>query len=145
MDAHNLERFIDAQKADYAHALSEIKEGRKRRHWMWYIFPQIQGLGFTSTSKFYAISDLSEAEAYLKHRVLGPGLIQICEALLQLEQDDPQRIFGSIDQLKLKSSMTLFAAVEGSDPVFVRVLDKYFNGERDKQTLRILKFDTDKS
>ena len=138
MDTHNLERFITAQKADYAHALSEIKEGRKRRHWMWYIFPQIQGLGFTSTSKFYAILDLAEAEAYLKHRVLGPRLIQICEALIQLKQDDPQRIFGSIDQLKLKSSMTLFAAVQGADPIFGRVLDKYFNGERDKQTLKIL-------
>ena len=145
MKENNLERFIAAQKADYAHALSEIKEGRKRRHWMWYIFPQIQGLGFTSTSKFYAILDLAEAEAYLKHRILGTHLIQICEALIHLKQDDPLRIFGSVDQLKLKSSMTLFAAVHGANPVFKQVLDKYFNGEMDKQTLRILELDGDES
>lgn len=133
-----LQRFIDAQQADYAIALSEIQNGRKRSHWMWYIFPQIQGLGFSSVSKHYAIQDLAEATAFLQHPVLGNRLIQICQALLAGGSHDAYRIFGTPDDLKLKSSMTLFATVPGADPVFEQVLEKFFKGRKDEHTLRIL-------
>ena len=134
----NLERFINAQKHDYQIALSEIKSGRKRSHWMWYIFPQVQGLGFSETSKFYAINDLDEATEFLKHPVLGSRLIDICNVLLTLPGNDANAIFGSPDDLKLKSSMTLFASLENSNAVFQNVLDKFFNGARDIKTLRII-------
>ena len=133
-----LQRFIEAQKADYAIALSEIQNGRKRSHWMWYIFPQIQGLGFSSTSKYYAIHNLAEATALLQHPELGSRLVQICQALLAGGGRDAHRIFGTPDDLKLKSSMTLFAAVPGADPVFEQVLKEFFGGVKDEQTLRIL-------
>lgn len=136
--ANNLERFIDAQKVDYQIALSEIKNGRKRSHWMWYIFPQIQGLGFSELSKLYAIKDLSEAEAFLQHPLLGSRLVGICNELLALEGNDAHAIFGSPDDLKLKSSMTLFSAVNNPNPVFQLVLDKFFNGTNDNQTLQII-------
>jgi uncharacterized protein (DUF1810 family) len=136
---YNLKRFTEAQEADYELALSEIKNGRKRSHWIWYIFPQIKGLGFSEMSKFYAINDLSEAEAYLNDPVLGNRLIEISQALLQLPDDNATDIFGSPDDLKLKSSMTLFASVPGAPAVFQSVLDKFFNGEKDEKTLQILK------
>src|SRR6476469_7431294 len=110
-DEYNLKRFIDAQATSYANALSEIKNGRKRSHWMWYIFPQIQGLGFSETSRYYAIKDIDEAEEFLKDPVLGPRLLKICNELLQLRSNDAHSIFGSPDDLKLKSSMTLFSAL----------------------------------
>ena len=135
----NLERFIEAQEKDYAIALAEIKNGRKRSHWMWYIFPQVQGLGFSTTSVYYAIKDIREAEAFLKHPVLGERLIQICNALLELPVNDANKIFGNPDDMKLKSSMTLFAAVPGTDPVFNSVLNKFFNGSKDNKTIEILK------
>ena len=135
----NLERFIEAQEKDYAIALAEIKNGRKRSHWMWYIFPQVQGLGFSTTSIYYAIKDIREAEAFLKHPVLGERLIQICNALLELPVNDANKIFGNPDDMKLKSSMTLFAAVPGTDPVFNSVLNKFFNGSKDNKTIEILK------
>ncbi|RSK49988.1 DUF1810 domain-containing protein [Hymenobacter rigui] len=135
----NLQRFLDAQQRDYATALSEIRGGRKRSHWMWYIFPQVQGLGHSETARFYAIQDQQEAEAYLKHPVLGPRLREISEALLTLESNDATRIMGSPDDVKLRSSMTLFAVLEGADPVFQRVLDKYFGSEPDEKTLQILR------
>jgi len=138
IETHNLERFITAQKAVYQTALSEIRWGKKHTHWMWYIFPQIQGLGFTDTSKFYAIRDLREAEEYLRHRVLGPRLIMIASELLTLPTDDAYYIFGSPDDLKLHSSMTLFAAIMDTDPVFEKVLNKFFEGRRDHKTLKIL-------
>ena len=134
----NLQRFIDAQRADYATALAEIKSGRKRSHWMWYIFPQIQGLGFSSTSKFYAITDTDEAIAYLQHPVLGERLIAISKELLKLADHNAANIFGYPDDLKLRSCMTLFAASHGSDPVFDAVLEKFFGGVRDKMTLAII-------
>src|SRR6186713_3261128 len=115
---YNLERFIDAQEASYEIALSEIKSGRKRSHWMWYIFPQIQGLGFSDISKFYAIKDLDEAENFLNHPVLGKRLIDICNELLALPGNDANAILGSPDDLKLKSSMTLFASLNNSNGVF---------------------------
>ncbi|HEX8505640.1 MAG TPA: DUF1810 domain-containing protein [Hymenobacter sp.] len=132
-----LQRFIDAQAASYETALAEIKNGRKRSHWMWYIFPQIQGLGFSETAKYYAIVDLDEARAFLAHPVLGQRLVRISEALLGLESNDANRVLGSPDDVKLKSSMTLFAALDGN-PVFRQVLDKFFRGAADEKTLRIV-------
>lgn len=134
----NLQKFINAQQGDYATALAEIKRGRKVTHWMWYIFPQIQGLGFSETSKYYAIRNITEAQEFLKHPVLGPRLIDICSALLDLKSQDAHAIFGSPDDLKLKSSVTLFASLPEADPVFDKVLDRFFNGARDHRTLEIL-------
>lgn len=140
-----LKRFIDAQKQDFKAALQEIRTGRKRSHWMWYIFPQIQGLGFSSTSRYYAIQDLKEAEDFLADPYLGKNLLTICDALLKLDTDDPYQVFGSPDDLKLRSSMTLFlaAAVEAGNSAaeesFSNVLEKYCGGRRDEKTLQILK------
>jgi uncharacterized protein (DUF1810 family) len=135
---NDLTRFLAAQEKDYATALSEIKSGRKRSHWMWYIFPQIAGLGFSETSKFYALKDQREAEAYLQDSILGSRLIEISKALLELEDNHATRVFGSPDDMKLKSSMTLFGSLPGADPVFGQVLAKYFNGMQDWETLRLL-------
>ena len=135
---NNLERFINAQENDYDNALTEIVQGRKRSHWMWYIFPQVQSLGFSETSKFYAIKNLDEAMDYLKHPILGERLIRICNALIKNPGNDAHKIFGSPDDTKLKSSMTLFAELPGTDPVFQSVLDKFFNGTKDNKTIEIL-------
>jgi len=135
----DLSRFISAQEKDYAVALTEIQSGRKRSHWMWYIFPQIAGLGNSETSKFYALKDKSEAEAYLDHPVLGKRLVEICEALLALEDNHATRIFGSPDDLKLKSSLTLFAALSNAHPVFKSLLVKFYNDIPDWLTLNLLK------
>ena len=135
---NQLKRFVEAQKNDYQTALAEIKNGKKRSHWMWYIFPQVQGLSFSETSKFYAIQDLKEAEDFLNHPILGSRLIQICEALMEQNSNDAYKIFGSPDDVKLKSSMTLFAAVSNTNPVFQSVLEKFFGGTKDMQTLRII-------
>src|SRR6476661_9780856 len=134
----SLQRFLDAQVADYAVALAEIQQGYKRSHWMWYIFPQIQGLGFSSTAQYYAIRDAQEAQAYLQHPVLGPRLLRISEALLALPGADAADIMGYPDDLKLRSSMTLFGALPGTSPVFQQVLDKYFKGQPDERTLQLL-------
>jgi uncharacterized protein (DUF1810 family) len=135
---NSLNRFVDAQKTDYQQALSEIKNGRKRSHWMWYIFPQIQGLGFSETSRYYGIKDSAEATAFLAHPVLGSRLVDICEELLKLSSSNATSIFGSPDDVKLKSSMTLFAALPNANPVFQQVLDKFFNGAKDVKTLQII-------
>ncbi len=135
---NNLIRFIDAQEANYQIALAEVKNGRKRSHWIWYIFPQIQGLGFSETSKFYAIKDIHEAEEFLKHPILGNRLISICNELLGLKSNNANAIFGSPDDLKLKSSMTLFSSIPDASPVFAQVLKKFFNGTKDERTLRII-------
>lgn len=137
-DNYNLQRFLDAQQSDYAIALSEIQRGRKQSHWMWYIFPQLMGLGYTSTSVTYAIKNLDEATTYLNHEVLGKRLIEISNALLELETHDAHKIFGSPDDIKLRSSMTLFAEVKNADEVFQKVLDKFFNGRKDDRTLQLL-------
>jgi uncharacterized protein (DUF1810 family) len=134
----DLNRFLTAQERDYERALTEIKNGLKRSHWMWYIFPQIAGLGLSETSRLYAIKDKAEAEAYLLHPILGSRLIEISKALVDLEDNHATRIFGSPDDLKLKSSMTLFAALPGTDPIFTQVLIKYFNGIKDWETLRLI-------
>lgn len=139
MTENNLNRFIEAQKNDYQKALLEISNGRKQSHWMWYIFPQIDGLAFSSTSKFYAIKDIKEAEEYLNHPVLGSRLIEISNALLSLKSRNPNQILGSPDDLKLKSSMTLFSSLPDTNPVFQKVLDKFFNGTKDDKTLQIIK------
>ena len=135
---NNLKRFIEAQEADYQIALSEVRKGRKQSHWMWYIFPQIQGLGFSETSKFYAIKNINEAEEFLNHPVLGSRLVHICNELLKLKSNDANKIFGSPDDLKLKSSMTLFSSLHNTNPVFQLVLEKFFNGTKDNKTLRII-------
>jgi uncharacterized protein (DUF1810 family) len=132
---NNLNRFTEAQERDYQAALSEIKNGRKRSHWMWFIFPQIEGLGFSETSRFYAIRDLQEATDYLNHPVLGKRLVEISEALLHIDGKTANQIFGNPDDLKLKSCMTLFNSVPGAAPVFQQVLDKYFGGAKDQKTL----------
>ena len=136
---YNLSRFLSAQERDYSTALSEIKRGRKTSHWMWYIFPQVAGLGFSETSEHYSIKSIDEAHAYLEHPVLGTRLIEISEALLELEEKSAYQIFGSPDDMKLKSSMTLFGAVPGAPNVFGLVLDRYYNGQKDEQTLALLK------
>lgn len=134
-----LERFKKAQEDTYDDALREIQSGRKTGHWMWYIFPQIAGLGMTETSRYYAIKDIQEASDFLMDQQLGFRLSQICEALLQLDNSDAQDILGRPDDLKLRSSMTLFDAVPATFPVFAQVLDKFYNGERDARTLQLLK------
>lgn len=133
-----LDRFLKAQELDYKDALSEIKSGHKRSHWIWYIFPQIQGLGYSETSKFYAVKDKKEAQDYVKHPILGERLLKISEALLQLESSDAREVMGVPDDMKLKSSMTLFSLVS-DNPVFQKVLDKFFDGEKDKFTVEALK------
>jgi len=136
---HNLERFVDAQKNSYSAALHEISAGSKRSHWIWYIFPQLKGLGRSSNAERYGLLDIDEANAYLQHPILGPRLIEISRALLELKTSDPSLVMGYPDDIKLKSSMTLFAAVPGADPVFEKVLKKYYSGSLDARTLQLLK------
>ncbi len=135
---NDLNRFLDAQKNDYAIALSEIENGKKRSHWMWYIFPQIAGLGLSETSRFYAVKNRAEAELYLAHPVLGARLVEISEALLEIEGKTANQIFGSPDDVKLKSSMTLFGALKNTNPIFQSILDEYFNGTNDLRTLQLI-------
>jgi len=135
---NDLKRFLDAQENDFERALAEIKRGRKQSHWMWYIFPQIAGLGLSETSRFYAVKDRAEAELYLAHPVLGARLVRISEALLEIEGKTANQIFGSPDDVKLKSSMTLFGALKNTNPIFQSVLDKYFNGTNDLKTLQLI-------
>lgn len=119
---NSLKRFINAQDKDYRSALSKVRNGTKTSHWMWYIFPQIQGLGQSQTSKFYALHDIFEAESFLRHPILGLRLVLICNELLNLVSNDAYAIFGSSDDMKLKSCMTLFSSVRGTNPVFQSVL-----------------------
>ena len=135
---YDLSRFLEAQKNSYDTALREIRAGRKRSHWMWYIFPQIRGLGYSAMAQHYAIRDLEEAREYLQHPVLGPRLIEISEALLALDETDPWRVMGSPDDLKLRSCMTLFQSAAPDQPVFGKVLDKFYGGQPDGRTLEIL-------
>jgi uncharacterized protein (DUF1810 family) len=137
-DPHDLDRFVRAQADDYATALAEVRGGRKRSHWMWYVFPQFAGLGSSPMAQRYAINSRAEAEAYLRHPVLGPRLVEIGEAALGVEGRSAFEVFGSPDDLKLKSCATLFAAVSPPGSVFERLLEKYFGGARDGRTLRLL-------
>ncbi len=137
-DNHHLERLVRAQEGVYGQALAELKRGRKSSHWMWFVFPQLDGLGKSETARFYAIQGREEAAAYLAHPLLGLRLIECCGAILTLETLSALEIFGSPDDMKLRSSMTLFAAVPGSSTVFEQVIAKYFGGRADVRTLELL-------
>ena len=137
-DPHDLSRFVEAQATIYERALAEIVAGRKRTHWMWYIFPQIDGLGSSSISRYFSIKSIEEAKAYLDHPVLGMRLRECAEAVVALEGRTANEIFGSPDDLKLKSCATLFASAHPGDSVFDRLLAKYHGGARDQTTLDLL-------
>lgn len=137
-DNIELIKFLDAQNQVYLKALSEIKKGKKTTHWMWYIFPQIKGLGSSETAQYYAIKDLNEATAYLKHPILGKHLIEIAQELYNLKGKTVTQILGTPDDMKLRSCMTLFANVKNANPLFNNVLEKYFNGVPDELTLHLL-------
>jgi uncharacterized protein (DUF1810 family) len=141
-DPFNLERFVRAQAADYDRALSELRDGKKRSHWMWYIFPQMEGLGHSPMSRRYSIGSAAEARAYLDHPVLGPRLRECAAAVHGIVGRSVLEIFGSPDDLKLRSCATLFARVS-DDGVFEQVLQKYFSGQHDKETLRRLRATTE--
>ena len=132
---YNLDRFLEAQATDYPRALAEVRKGRKQTHWMWYIFPQLSGLGFSEMARIYAIKDLQEARAYLAHPVLGTRLIEISNALLAVGGKTANQIMGSPDDLKLRSCMTLFSLVNPANPVFEAVLTTYYNGFPDSRTI----------
>ena len=136
--SNDLRRFVDAQEGTYEQALAEIKAGLKRSHWMWFIFPQIDGLGSSPTARLYAIKSRDEAQSYLQHPVLGPRLLECADAVLAIEGNSARDIFGTPDDLKLRSSATLFAAVSPKGSVFERILDKYFGGEADPRTLGLM-------
>ena len=135
---YEISRFMNAHQTDYQRALTEIKNGKKVSHWMWYIFPQLKGLGRSFTSEYYGIQDLDEAKAYLADPILGKHLIEICNALLSLDTNDATEVMGRPDDRKLKSSMTLFDAATESSDVFRLVLEKYYNGKKDYRTLKML-------
>lgn len=137
-DPHDLARFLAAQAPVYDSALAEIRGGRKRSHWMWYVFPQYAGLGSSATSRRYAIRSLAEAGMYLRHPVLGPRLVECCEAALALEGLSAAEVFGSPDDLKLRSCATLFASVSPPGSVFEQVLVRFFDGKPDEATLRLV-------
>lgn len=137
-DSDSLDRFLIAQQNYYRTALQEIKSGRKQSHWIWYIFPQIAGLGYSETARYYAIKDMNEAKAFLENSTLKKNLVEISQALLKVDSDDAVRVMGWPDNLKLKSSMTLFALAEPGCEVFQKVLDKFFQGEKDEKTIGIL-------
>jgi uncharacterized protein (DUF1810 family) len=140
-DPFDLNRFVRAQQDNYEQALSEIASGRKRTHWMWYIFPQIDGLAFSSTSKHYSIKSIEEAKAYLSHPVLGPRLLECAEAVVRVEGRSASEIFGSPDDLKFRSCATLFACVLPPGSVFDRLLGKYYPDGPDAKTLQLLGID----
>jgi uncharacterized protein (DUF1810 family) len=134
-DPFGLERFVGAQDGGvYEQALRELRAGAKRGHWMWFVFPQVAGLGRSSTAQHYALSGLEEARAYLAHPVLGPRLVECAQALLELSGRDPVRVLGSVDAVKLRSSMTLFEAAAPDERVFAEVLERWFDGQRDEAT-----------
>jgi uncharacterized protein (DUF1810 family) len=135
-DAYNLERFVAAQDGGgtYDRAVQELKRGSKTSHWMWFVFPQVAGLGFSTTSRRYAISSLDEAKAYLAHPVLGPRLRECASLVVQAKAPSAERIFGDIDAQKLHSSMTLFLRAAPDEAVFQQVLDQYFGGQADAAT-----------
>jgi uncharacterized protein (DUF1810 family) len=144
-DPFDLERFVSAQRDDYAHALAEIRGGHKRTHWMWYIFPQLDGLGSSPTARRYAIKSKAEARAYLEHAVLGPRLMECAGAVLGVEGRSALDIFGHPDDWKLQSCATLFATVSEPDSVFQRIVAKYFGGKQDEKTRRLLEKDKNAS
>ena len=138
-DPHDLKRFVEAQEEDYEQALLEIRGGRKRSHWMWYVFPQFAGLGVSPVSRRYAIKSVAEAEAYLRHPVLGPRLVACCEAAAGIEGRSAAEVFGSPDDLKLCSCLTLFSAVAPDEARFGEALRRYYPEGPDEATLRLLR------
>ncbi|NDW10496.1 DUF1810 domain-containing protein [Dysgonomonas sp. 520] len=134
---YNLQRFIDAQNNIYEQVIKELKRGSKTTHWMWFVFPQIKGLGYSTTAIFYSISNLEEAKAYMENSILNNRLIECCLIILELKDKSANNIFGYTDAMKLKSSMTLFS-LASDNLVFNQVLDMYFKGEKDNATLRIV-------
>jgi uncharacterized protein (DUF1810 family) len=137
-DPYDLQRFVLAQAGSYERALSEVRSGRKQSHWMWYIFPQLDGLGSSPTSRRYAIKGVAEAEAYLRHPVLGPRLVACAEAALRVEGRSAFEVFGAPDDMKLRSCATLFAHVSPAGSVFDRLLAKYYEGKPDSKTLHLV-------
>jgi uncharacterized protein (DUF1810 family) len=137
-DPHNLNRFVEAQADTYGRAIAELREGRKRSHWMWFVFPQWDGLGSSPTATFYAIKSIAEAKAYLEHPMLGPRLLECAATVLNIDGRSAHEIFGSPDDWKLRSGATLFARVAPPGSVFERVLDKFYHGEPDEKTLALL-------
>jgi uncharacterized protein (DUF1810 family) len=133
-DPHDLRRFVDAQAQTYDQALAELRAGEKRTHWMWFVFPQVAGLGRSGMAQRFAISGLEEARAYLSHPVLGRRLVECARALTDLDTADPERVLGPVDAQKLRSSMTLFAHAAPDEPVFRAVLDHFFDGAEDDAT-----------
>ncbi|WP_435016289.1 DUF1810 domain-containing protein [Tundrisphaera sp. TA3] len=140
-DPHDLGRFVHAQRDDYDRALAEVRAGEKRSHWMWYIFPQVDGLGSSPMARRYAIKSADEARAYLDHPVLGPRLREIAEAALAVPERSALDIFGSPDDMKLKSCATLFASVSPPGSAFARLIDRFFGGEPDAKTLELIRAD----
>lgn len=138
MKDYTLQRFLDAQQEDYEQALAEVKNGKKRSHWIWYIFPQLKGLGMSYNSQYYGISGRGEAKAYLEHPVLGARLREITKALLDRQDVSVQDVFGSLDAMKVLSSMTLFHEVATDDNLFSQVIDKYYQGIPDRITVEKL-------
>ena len=134
----DLQRFVDAQSQTYAQALAELRAGHKRTHWMWFVFPQLAGLGRSGMAQRFAISGLEEAHGYVAHPVLGRRLVECARALTALDTADPVEVFGPVDAMKLRSSMTLFAVAAPDEPVFREVLDHYFGGEPDEGTTSLL-------
>lgn len=137
-DSYNLSRFVSAQQHSYETALSEVTAGQKRSHWMWYILPQLKGLGQSSMAQLYGISGTDEAWAYISHEILGPRLIAVCEAVMSVEGRSATEIFGEPDDMKLRSCVTLFAQVSNADSVFQKILVKYFDGQADRRTMQLL-------
>ena len=139
MDQYNLNRFIEAQMTTYEQAMLELARGRKESHWVWYIFPQIEGLGRSDTAKLYSIKSLEEGRAYLGHPVLGPRLIEACEILLNLKDASIDEVMGFPDDLKLLSSMTLFESIADTNSIFTKIIKFYYDDERDSSSLEIIK------
>ena len=139
MEQYNLSRFIEAQETTYKGAMLELARGRKDSHWIWYIFPQIVGLGNSETTKLYSIKSLEEGRAYLEHLVLGPRLVEACEILLSLKNASMDEVMGFPDDLKLLSSMTLFESISESNSIFTKIIEIYFDDQRDETSLEIIK------
>lgn len=138
MEKYNVNRFLEAQNSKYLDALKEIKQGKKLTHWMWFVFPQIKGLGFTDYNIFYGIENLEEAQAYYDHPILGKHLIEITQALLQIDNKTALEIMGKPDERKLQSCMTLFSLLPNANKVFEQIIDKYYQGKKDDRTLELL-------
>jgi uncharacterized protein (DUF1810 family) len=137
-DPFDLRRFVEAQSGEYARALAELRAGEKRSHWMWYVFPQYEGLGHSPTARRYAIRSVAEADAYLRHPILGPRLIESAEAVLGIEGRTAREILGSPDDVKLRSSATLFSRVAPAGSPFHRIIDRFFAGQPDRRTMELI-------